>query len=275
MRSISPRKRKANLMTVQKKKEKRKSDSVTGAKNLVIKPITAPSAARVIRRHHYSGKVVPNSQIHLGVFWNGRCEGALQFGPPMDKRKTLGLVEGTRWNGFIELNRMAFSDRLPRNAESRAIAVALRLIKKHYPHIEWVLSFADATQCGDGAIYRAAGFTLTGIKKNRSIIRLADGTVTSAMTVTKSHHVMANKGSSRIPEGAVRIKGFQLRYVYFLNPEAAARLTVPALPYSEIEKQGAGMYKGKVRVKHSIDAAGDQPAEGGAVPTHSLQPESE
>lgn len=257
-------------MTVQKKKEKRSAGSATGAKNLQIKPITPASAARVIRRYHYSGKVVPNSQIHLGVFWNGRCEGVLQFGPPMDKRKTLGLVEGTRWNGFIELNRMAFSDRLPRNSESRALAVALRLIKKHYPHIEWVLSFADATQCGDGTIYRAVGFTLTGIKKNRSIIRLADGSVTSAMTVTKRQHVMANKGRSRIPEGAERIKGFQLRYVYFLNPEAAGRLTVPALPYSEIEKAGAGMYKGISRVKHSIDAAGDQPAEGGEVPTHSL-----
>ena len=49
---------------------------------------------------------------------------------------------------------MAFSDRLPRNSESRALAIAFKMIRKHYPHIEWVISFADGTQCGDGTIYR-------------------------------------------------------------------------------------------------------------------------
>ena len=76
----------------------------------------------------------------------------MQFGPSLDKRKIQGLVEGTRWNDFIELNRMAFADWLPRNSESRAISVALRLIRKHYPNIEWVISFADGTQCGDVTI---------------------------------------------------------------------------------------------------------------------------
>ncbi len=257
--SISLPNRKPHPMTDQKKKE---NSTKSSAKNIVLKPITPASAARIVRRYHYSGKVVPNSQIHIGVFLEGRCEGALQFGPPMDKRKTMGLVADTRWNGFIELNRMAFSDRLPRNSESRALAVALRMIKKHYPHIEWILSFADATQCGDGTIYRAAGFDLTGIKKNRSIIRLADGTVTAAMTVTKRQHIVANGGRSRIPEGAEQIKGFQLRYIYFLNPAARTRLVVPILPYSEIDKAGAGMYKGQARAKHSNDAAGVPPRRG-------------
>jgi hypothetical protein len=40
----------------------------------------------------------------------------------------------------------------------------MRMIQKHYPHVEWVISFADGCQCGDGTIYRAAGFVLTGIK---------------------------------------------------------------------------------------------------------------
>jgi len=44
---------------------------------------------------HYSGKVVPNSQLHIGVFLHGKLEGAMQFGPPMDKRKVLPLVEDT------------------------------------------------------------------------------------------------------------------------------------------------------------------------------------
>jgi hypothetical protein len=142
------------------------------AKQIVLKPISSSEANRVVKRVHYSGKVVQNSQIHIGVFYKGKLEGAMQFGPSLDKRKLQPLVEGTLWNNFIELNRMAFSDALPRNSESRAIAIAMKLLRKHAPQIKWVVSFADATQCGDGAIYRASGFVLTAIKVNGQLYRL-------------------------------------------------------------------------------------------------------
>ncbi len=140
------------------------------AKDIHVAPISSAAANATVKRLHYSGKVVQNSQLHFGVFLDGRLEGVMSFGPSMDKRKVQGLVAGTGWNGFIELNRMAFSDRLPRNSESRALGVAMRLIRKHYPHIEWVISFADGTQCGDGTIYRASGFALTGIRENATLI---------------------------------------------------------------------------------------------------------
>ncbi|WP_370118360.1 hypothetical protein [Bradyrhizobium sp. USDA 329] len=96
----------------------------------------------------------------------------MTFGPSMDKSNIQALVRDTSWNGFLELNRLAFSEALPRNSESRALAVAMRMIKKHYLDIEWVISFANGCQCGDGTIYRAAGFVLTGIKSNKSLLRL-------------------------------------------------------------------------------------------------------
>ena len=100
------------------------------AKDIIVKPITAAVANKVVKAVHYSGKVVPNSQLHFGVFLNGKLEGAMSFGPSTDKRKTIGVVRSTEWNNFLELNRMAFSDVLPRNSESRAMAIAFKLIKK-------------------------------------------------------------------------------------------------------------------------------------------------
>ena len=44
----------------------------------------------------------------------------MSFGSPLDKRKVLPLVEETSWNGMLELNRMAFSDRLPKIAKAVA-----------------------------------------------------------------------------------------------------------------------------------------------------------
>lgn len=57
------------------------------AKDIKIAPITAEAARHMVRCHHYSGKVVNNSQLNFGVFLNDRLEGAMQFGPSMDKSK--------------------------------------------------------------------------------------------------------------------------------------------------------------------------------------------
>lgn len=247
----------------------------TTAKDLRVAPISGKDAAALVRRVHYSGKVVQNSQLHLGVFLDGRLEGAMQFGPSMDKRKVQGLVEGTGWNGFLELNRMAFSDRLPKNSESRALGVAMRMIRKHYPHIEWIISFADGTQCGDGTIYRASGFVLTGISENKTLYEFSTGDRIAKMTVAAHWDLPIIKKQCdflKIPHtcrtmkeweqlGANALPGFQLRYIYFLNPEAKARLTVPILPFSKISDLGAGMYLGEkiTRAKQAMD--GDQPSQ--------------
>ncbi len=47
--------------------------------------------------------------------------------------------------------------------------------------------------------------------------------------------------------GFVPLDGYQLRYIYFIDPAYRAKLTVPELPYSEIDRIGAGMYKGEKR----------------------------
>lgn len=232
---------------------------MVSAKDIVVKPIKPAQSNAIIRRLHYSGKVVSNSQLHLGVFLNGVLEGAMQFGPSMDKRKMLGIVDGTGWNDFIELNRMAFSDRLPRNSESRALGVAFRMIRKHYPHLKWVVSFSDGAQCGDGTIYRASGFVLTGIRENRTLFEMPTGDRVAAMTLEAHWHLGSVRNiceSMGIPHkyrtrnewvrlGAKPIPGYQLRYIYFLDKGAKSRLTVPIIPFSEIDKIGAGMYLGE------------------------------
>ena len=235
------------------------------AKDIVLKPIDSRSANKVVKRLHYSGKVVQNSQLHLGVFLHDRLEGVMQFGPSLDKRKIQGLVDGTLWHEFIELNRMAFSERLPRNSESRAIAVAMKLLRKHAPQVKWVISFADATQCGDGTIYRASGFVLTGIKQNDQIWEAPDGVKIPRLVATNnnpgsgreallayaatfSDSVYKTSGATMRPfieAGYKPIDGFQLRYIYFIDPSYRARLTVPELPYSAIDEMGARMYKGE------------------------------
>jgi hypothetical protein len=230
------------------------------AKEIIIKPIAKRDADKIIKQHHYSGKVVNNSSLNFGVFINGRCEGAMSFGSPIDKRRVIGLVKNTNWNEMLELNRMAFSDALPRNSESRALSIAFKLIKKNYPHIKWILSFSDASQCGDGTIYRASGFVLTQINKNKSNIIMPDGVKISTVTLTanfagenaiartyaKRYGITLNGKASFKPfmdAGGKFIDGYQLRYIYLLNK--ACVLTVPTIPFSKIKEMGIEMAKGE------------------------------
>ena len=280
------------------------------AKQLVVKPISAQDANRIVRQLHYSGKVVNNSQLHLGVFMGDRCGGAMQFGPSLDKRKMLGLVTGTLWNEFLELNRMAFADWLPRNGESRCIGYAMRFIRKRYPWVKWVVSFADGTQCGDGTIYRASGFVLTGLKENDQVWAAPTGEKFSRTSLTDGRskqqqgaarqvvsrasmtmkgkngggkiraalNVATETGAASMKQyaaaGWTPLRGFQLRYIYFLDPTARDRLTVPILPFSEIERRGASMYRGKPIRRAGSDTT-DTPTypvgEGGSTPTPALQ----
>ena len=228
-------------------------------KEIEIKVIPAAVANPFVKKHHYSGKVVNNSQLHFGAFLDGRLHGVLSYGPSMDKRKIIGLVEGTEWNGFLELNRMAFDDYLPRNSESYCIGATLRMIRKKAPQIKWIVSFADGTQCGDGTIYRASNFILTGIQVNKTIIRMPDGSAVAGLTLdlqqrsTKERYdklcgLDPTKRYTRndyIKAGAEAIQGYMLRYIYFLDPKWRNRLTVPEIPFSKIDEMGAGMYKGE------------------------------
>ena len=211
------------------------------AKEIIVKVIPPKIANDFVKKHHYSGKVVPNSQLHFGAFLDGKLHGVLSYGPSMDKSKLITLVEGTKWNEFIELNRMAFDDYLPRNAESFCIAKSIKLIKKNAPHIKWIVSFADGCSCGDGTIYRASNFVLTSIKKNTTIKVDENGNKVADMTF--SAHKPSEMKMFR--ENFKPLDGFMLRYVYFIDKRCKEKLTVPIIPFSKIDEMGAGMYKGE------------------------------
>ena len=247
------------------------------AKRIRVAPVERKAADACVERWHYSGRTYPKSRLHLGVWLDGEMLGAMQFGPPLQTSNLVGLVRDTLWNGFVELNRMAFSDRLPRNSESRALSVAMRMMREHAPHVGWCVSFADGTQCGDGAIYRASGFVLTGLKRNTSLWRTPAGAVVSDVGVRTSERLRRSIGTdgsatSLREAGCSTLAGFQLRYVFFIDPTARERLTVPVLPFSAIDAAGARMYRGEKMTRAVSSARDGAPvAAGGATPTTALR----
>jgi hypothetical protein len=233
------------------------------AKEIVLRVIPATVATPFVRRHHYSGKVVNNSSLHFGVFLDGQLHGVMSYGPSLVKAHIIQLVAGTGWNEYLELNRMAFDSFLPRNSESRAISQSMKLIRRNAPHIKWVVSFADACSCGDGAIYRASNFVLTGIKENEGLYLLPDGSVIHKLTLesqpTLPRPELGGRSFFDVTDGKFSVKkyleasggkllsGYQLRYIYFIDKSKQKDLTVPVIPFSRIDELGAGMLYSLVR----------------------------
>ena len=208
------------------------------AKEIIVKVIPSKIANEFVKKNHYSGKVVNMSSLHFGCFLDNQLHGVMSYGPPMDKRNVLKLVntgkenDNEKWNEMLELNRMAFDDYLPKYSESRCISISIKLIKKNSSQIKWILSYSDATQCGDGTIYRASGFKLTQINKNSTIYQLKNG------------NIVAKRGDSKYDfEGAKPLKGYQNRYIYLIDKNS--KLNVAEIEFNKIDEMGAGMYKGK------------------------------
>jgi hypothetical protein len=240
------------------------------AKDLVINPISSSSARAMIGMYHYSGKSTMNSQIHFGVFLNGTLQGALQYGPSIDKRRMASNL-GIGFNESLELNRMALSDKCPKNSESRSISITLRMLKKKYSHLRVIISFADACQCGDGTIYKASGFKLHSFKKNNTLYIGPNGDVIADKTLNDRIPVNGKSQLSIYKEkGYKPLKGYQFKYLYFFDKDLEKRFRF--VDFDKIP-DSVKMYKGKnisTRDEHENNVDGFQLSESGATPTIAL-----
>lgn len=241
---------------------------MAGARDIEMRLVERHEADECVRRWHYSGRTYVKSTLHVGVLYGGRLLGAIQCGEGVCTPCMAYVVEGTTAETYIEINRMAMSDALPRNSESRALSVLWRIIARERPLVEWVVSYSDATQCGDGAIYRAAGMLLTQCRRNTTLWSTPDGRVVSDVGIRTSTTMQAVYGE-RMREweanGLAPLRGYQLRYMRFLSPEARARMLVPVLPYDSIPAdarmvRGVSACAGVASSGHHPDGRSHRPA---------------
>lgn len=133
-----------------------------GKDDFYIKEIERNLANKIIVENHYSGKFYNASYIHLGVFINKEMLGVLQYGYAMNPASQSSVVEETKIDEYLELNRMWLDDKAKRNSESMAISYSIKYIKGKHPKIKWIQSFADERCGGLGIVYQACSFKYFG-----------------------------------------------------------------------------------------------------------------
>ena len=200
-----------------------------GCRAFYVAAIPSRLARQVIIERHYSGRIVNNSYVHLGVFIGGEMLGVLQFGYMLTPRAMEKIVAGTAVEEYLELNRMWLDDRAARNSESRALSYAFSYIRRACPRVKWVQSFADE-RCGVGVVYQAAGFDYIG--HHWTCFYELDGETYHEMLLT-AHQKGGGRGVylRENLHRATRRKLRQFRYIRFLKPRARKYLKMPIQPF--------------------------------------------
>lgn len=180
-------------------------------KNLyAIKEIDRKECDSLLRPLHYLGKAPKGASIFMGLYIEGCLVGCATFGRGTNKH----LSSSVGGNAY-ELTRFFTVDWLPKNSGSYFMSRIIKLIKKEYPDIEYLVSFADPEVKHTGGIYKAANwkylgqnkkdycYTINGERIHKSKFRCKDG---------KTEKELAKEA------GAIKVKiQGKHKYVYALH----------------------------------------------------------
>ena len=215
-----------------------------GDESSFVKEITRDKANYIIKKNHYSKKFYSASYIHLGIFINNELLGVLQYGYAMNPASQESVVKNTGIKEYLELNRMWLDDKAGRNSESKAISYSIKYIKRKYPAVKWIQSFADE-RCGCfGIVYQAANFKYYG--EHESIFWTLDDEIyhNSLMTrrpeLSKSAAIL-QEGKDRATSGKLR----QFRYIYFIDKRCEKDCLLTEKPYEKYYHATDGELKGR------------------------------
>lgn len=213
-------------------------------------------AARYACEHwHYSRSLPGAKLVKIGAWEDGAFIGVVIYSCGATPK--IGDPFGMDQTRVCELTRIAM--RAHATPVSRMIAISLRMLRKHSPDMRVVVSFADMEQDHHGGVYQAAGWTYLGQTGEQRYFRVRGRTMHP-----KSVHSMGWRQSVPWlrafvdPAADVVMVSGKHKYAVGLDDEARALLASMSKPYPKRERGVDG------------DAPGDQPGEGGSIPTRSL-----
>jgi mannose-6-phosphate isomerase-like protein (cupin superfamily) len=140
----------------------RGSNPTTALHFLILKPMLFKIAKAILTKHHYLHSFPGGTKLAFGIFLNQSLLGAMTFGS--GPALAYSLVQDATPDDCLVLTRLWLDDSLPRNSESRIIAIALGYLKK-YTQIKFIISYADPSVGHIGMIYKAGGWIYTGLSE--------------------------------------------------------------------------------------------------------------
>ena len=111
-------------------------------------------SAKTFLDAHHPLKTGHSFLLALGVLWRDALGGVITIGNPISNLAV--RVFGIDIRESLELRKMYLLDHLPKNSESRALAVASRLVFRAYPPIRMLLTYCAGDEAASA--YKATGW---------------------------------------------------------------------------------------------------------------------
>jgi len=169
---------------------------------------------------HYA-KVVPVVGIAFSVF-NGKGEwcGVITFG--YGASANMGKPYKLNHGQYLELTRMALNGK--QESTSKAMSIAMRLIKKLCPTVKLLISYADKGQNHKGIIYQATNWYLV------------DDTESSGYEVWYKGKWVHDRGPNTLPKEqrqklTYRKKSGKYKYIFPVNQSMVSLCKSLSRPY--------------------------------------------
>lgn len=201
--------------------------------SLKIDWISFSDAEKACKRWHYSKRISRAKNACFGVWENKEFKGAIVFGCGSGNStngKQYGLATAFQ---MAELTRVALRQHIA--PVSQMLAICIRLIKKRYPALQLLVSFADCAQNHYGGIYQASGWIYVGTIESNNSNYMVKGKKIPARTLYERY----GPGGQSIPwlrtnvdPNAQRLKEPpKHKYIYPLNEKIKDVILKLSKPY--------------------------------------------
>lgn len=208
-----------------------------GNDEFYVKEIERNLANEIIVKNHYSKKFYNATYIHLGLFENNVLKGVLQYGYAMNPASCSSVVKDTLIDEYLELNRMWLSDEVVvKYAESQAVSYSIKYIKRKYPKIKWIQSFADERCGGFGIVYQACSFNYYG--EHSSIFWTLENEIYHNSLMTRNPKLSKSAAYLQSKKNEAKKSELrQFRYIKFLNQKWKKKCLFKEMPYPKHYKE--------------------------------------
>ena len=203
-------------------------------RSLTVAAVPAATVAPLVVEHHYLHSMPPAAVACFGVFHDGDLCGAVVVSA--GARHAHRLLAGATQNTVATLARLWLDDSLPKNSESRVLAISVRLLARTHG-IRALLSYADPAVGHIGTIYQAAGWSYLGQNPPARYVDFGDGTLHHPRSTFTTYGTSSPFG---LRARGLNAKGVSVpgkhRYCLVIDPMWAWRLTARGLPYPKRQR---------------------------------------
>lgn len=215
------------------------------------------AAKYACERWHYSKTVPRSKSVYIGVWECGRFVGSVIFG--LGASSHLGSPYGLGTFKAAELTRVALTSH--RHPVSRIVSIATSMLLRQSPGLRLLVSYADPREGHHGGIYQASNWAYVGKTAPDWAVIDARGRrwhsrICSSSGVKSQYGV--RRKAMRPQDGTRIVLPGKHKYLFPLDADMRARIAPLAKPYPK-------------RDRSRENAAAPPRAEGGVIPTRSLQ----